>query len=274
MKTKLPAFLNSTLLSDSEISLPVQDLTIFRGMGAFDYMRTYQRKPFLLTDHLTRFLQSCHLLGILHDETIESLEKKITTLAELSPLDESAFRIIMTAGIGNHSLEQGKGTLIILTEAVSPYPKTVYENGIKAKLLDFERYLPLAKSLTYTQAVVELQIAKKEGFSEVIYHSNEMLTEGTTCNLFLVNHGKLMTPGKNVLLGTRRKFILSWAHQILPVEPRHVYLDDLKTATEAFVTSTTREILPVVQIGNQIIGDGKVGSFTKQLHTEYLKRIM
>ena len=273
MKTKLPAFLNNTLLSDSEISIPVQDLTIFRGMGAFDYMRTYRRKPFLLTDHLSRFLNSCFLLGIYHDETMETLTDKISKLAEMSPLDESAFRIIMTAGIGNHSLEQGKGTLIILTEAISPYPQSVYENGIKAKLLDFQRYLPLAKSLTYTQAVIELQTAKKEGFSEVIYHSNGMLTEGTTCNLFLVNHGKLMTPGKNVLLGTRRKFILSWSHRILPIEPRHLYLDDLTTATEAFITSTTREILPIIQIGDQIIGDGKVGEVTKKLHQEYLKQI-
>lgn len=269
----LTSYFNDEILPVSEIKIPVNDLIIFRGMGAFDYMRTYNRKPFLLDDHISRFLFSCDQLGLIHRFTKPDIEKKINYLARISPLPESAFRMIMTSGMGNTSLEPGEPSLIILTEEVHPYPKSAYEEGIKAKLFQYDRYLPTAKSLTYTQAVIELQKAKKDGFSEVIYHSNGMITEGTTCNFFIVNHGKLMTPGKNILAGTRRKFILSWAHELIPVEPRHLYLDDLKTATEAFVTSTTREILPVVQIDDQLIGNGKVGEVTKKLHQIYLSKI-
>lgn len=273
MTNSLPAFFNDNLLPADEIRIPIHDLTIFRGMGVFDYMRTYNRKPFLLDDHIDRFLGSCEHLGLNHSFTKSGLIEKIKLLAEKSPLSDSAFRLIMTSGMGATSLESGKSSLIILTEEIHPYPKSVYENGIKAKLMQFERYLPLAKSLTYTQAVVELQKAKSEGFSEIIYQSDKMISEGTTCNFFIVNHGKLITPGKNILFGTRRKFILSWAHQLIPVETRHIYLDDLKTASEAFVTSTTREIIPVVQIDDQIIGDGKVGNWTKKLHEIYLSKI-
>lgn len=269
----LTAYFNNEILPVSEIKIPVNDLIVFRGMGAFDYMRTYNRKPFLLDDHINRFLFSCEQLGLKHGFTKPDLEKKIKYLSEISPLEDSAFRMIMTSGMGATSLEPGESSLIILTEEVHPYPKSVYEHGIKAKLFQFDRYLPTAKSLTYTQAVIELQKAKAEGFSEVIYHSNGMITEGTTCNFFIVNHGKLMTPGKNILAGTRRKFILSWANELIPSEPRHLYLEDLKTATEAFVTSTTRELLPVVQIDDQVIGDGKVGEITKKLHQIYLGKI-
>lgn len=269
----LHGFLNQTLVDQSTITVSIQDLTIFRGMGVFDYMRTYHRKPFLLEDHIRRFLNSCRLLGLQHDESDNSLTDKINQLATLSPLDDSAFRLIMTAGMGNHSLESGKGNLIILTEPISPYPKEYYENGIKAKMLDFTRYLPQAKSLTYTQAVIELGKIKKDGFNEIIYHTGNMITEGTTCNLFLVQNNKLVTNEEQVLLGTRRKFILSWANSILPIEIKNLTQDDLKTASEAFITSTTREILPIVQLDNQLIGNGKVGEWTKKLHHVYLQKI-
>lgn len=270
----LSGYSDNHLLPVSEIKLPVQDLLIFRGLGVFDYMRTYQRKIFLLDDHINRLLSSADRMGLHHHWLFDQLRDKLLHLAELSPLSESAFRIILTGGLGAHSLEPGPARLFILTEPVHPYPAEVYRTGIRAKLFSFDRYRPEAKSITYSQAVLELAEAKKEGYSEVIYHSGEWVTEGTTCNFFGIRNGVLITPEDGILKGTRRNFILSYAEEMLPVEIRPVSLAELEKLDEAFLTSTTREILPVTSINRFSVGSGKPGAFTARLHEHYRRLVL
>lgn len=271
--TNLKGFFNDSLLPVSEISLPINDLLIFRGLGVFDYMRTYNRNVFLLEEHINRLLASAERMGLHHHWLFMQIVQKVHFLAEQSPLPESAFRIILTGGMGTHSLEPGPAKLIILTEEVHPYPDSAYKNGINAKLFHFDRYRPDAKSITYSQAVLELAEAKKDGFSEVLYHNGSDISEGTTCNFFGIKNGTLITAEEGILKGTRRNFILSFAEKFVKVEFRSVVLEELSTLEEAFVTSTTREILPVTAIDHISIGSGKPGQLTQTLHSEYLARL-
>ncbi|MCA0446699.1 MAG: aminotransferase class IV [Bacteroidetes bacterium] len=265
----LNGYFNDTLLPVSEIRLPVNDLLIFRGLGVFDYMRTYNRKVFLFEEHITRLFASADRMGLHHHWLFSQISQKIQNLADQSPLPESAFRVILTGGMGSHSLEPGPANLIILTEEVHPYPAIAYDKGINAKLCHYDRYRPDAKSITYSQAVLELAEAKKDGFSEVLYHNGNEISEGTTCNFFGIKDGTLITAEDGILKGTRRNFILSFAEKYCKVEMRSVQLDELSHLDEAFVTSTTREILPVTGIDHISIGNGKPGDLTQKLHSAY-----
>lgn len=268
--TQLNGYFNETLLPVSEIRLPVNDLLIFRGHGAFDYMRTYNRKVFLLEEHITRLFASADRMGLHHHWLFSQITQKIQFLAEHSPLSESAFRVILTGGMGSHSLEPGPANLIILTEEIHPYPANSYTNGINAKLFHYDRYRPDAKSITYSPAVLELAEARKDGFSEVLYHNGKEISEGTTCNFFGIRNGTLITAEDGILKGTRRNFILSFAEKYCKVELRPVSVDELAHLDEAFVSSTTREILPVTDIDHISIGNGQPGTLTRQLHSAYL----
>lgn len=271
--SNLKGFFNDQLLPVAEISLPVNDLLIFRGLGVFDYMRTYNRKVFLLEEHITRLFASADRMGLHHHWLFSDITKKIQLLADQSPLQESAFRVILTGGLGTSSLDPGPANLIILTEHVHPYPATAYKYGINAKLFHYDRYRPDAKSITYSQAVLELAEAKKDGFSEVLYHNGKEISEGTTCNFFGIKNGILLTAEDGILKGTRRNFILSFAEKFAKVEFRPVRLDELHSLDEAFVTSTTRELLPVTAIDHITIGNGKPGKLTQTLHADYLARL-
>lgn len=265
----LLGYFNDTITPTNDITLPIHDLLIFRGLGVFDYMRTYNRIPFLLDDHLQRLLTSAKVIGINHNETYETLKKKVLHLSDVSPLPESAFRLILTSGMGKSSLEPGIGQLVILTEEVHPYPDENYLLGVKAKIIHYDRYEPISKSITYSAAVVELSKAKSEGFQEVIYSNAGRITEGTTCNFYAVIANKLVTIDKDIVFGTRRKYILSFANDILPIELREINLTELGNIQEAFVSSTTREVMPIIQLNQQTIGSGKPGHFTLQLMKRY-----
>ena len=106
---------------------------------------------------------------------------------------------------------------------------------------------------------------QKAGALDILYEQNGTITEGTTFNFFIFKKNTLITPKYTILLGTRRNLILKLAKKYFVVKEQKVTLNDLKTATEAFITSTTREILPIVKIDNQTIGDGLVGKNTKFL---------
>lgn len=267
---RLFGYYNGRYLPTGDIRLPVYDLLILRGLGVFDFLRTYHRVPFLLDDHLDRFFRSAEEMEIEPDCSKAHLKEAIYHLAAISPLPESAFRLILTPGMGDHSLVPGQSSVVVLTEAIHPYPQSWYETGISVKTLHFDRYRPLAKSVMYSQAVLELAHAKKQGFQEVIYRSGEFLTEGTTCNLFFCRDGIVVTPDQFILHGTRRRFVMDLAVKAgFTVEERPVSVSEIGSFTDCFITSTTREILPVCRIDSLVIGTGTPGSVTCRLRQAY-----
>lgn len=275
LSQRLFGYYNGRYLPTEDIRLPVYDLLILRGLGVFDYLRTYHRVPFLLDDHLERFFRSADEMEIAHGISPDHLRDVIYHLAAISPLPESAFRLLLTPGMGDHSLMPGHPSLVVLTEAIHPFPAQWYQTGIAAKTISFDRYRPLAKSIMYSQAVLELALARQEGFQEVIYKTGEYLTEGTTCNLFFIRQNELITPSNLVLHGTRRRFVMNLAGDCgFSVLERPVSVHELSSFQECFITSTTREILPVCSIDHQTIGSGKPGPVTRMLHQTYTVRVM
>jgi len=259
-------FLNGRYLHHQKAKIPINDLAILRGYGVFDFLVTYNKKPFLLDDHLDRLFNSAKKIGL----KIPYSKKQLRgfCLETISKNRGSSFtiRIIVTGGISSNNIfPENKASVAILVEKRKPYPKACYQNGIKLKTYQYLRFSPQAKHINYLPAVVIKNKASKKGFLEVLYIWKKQILECTTSNFYLVKDKTLITPEENILHGITKKIILQLAQKIMRVAEKPIYLKDLKTADEALISASDKEIMPVIQIDNLKIGQAKPGKYTKKL---------
>jgi branched-chain amino acid aminotransferase len=141
-----------------------------------------------------------------------------------------------------------------------------YSRGCKVKTIVLARERPTVKSLNYIGAIKAVEEAKKDGAVEAVYRTPDgEITEGTRANFFIFIGRKLITPRDGVLLGITRKAILDVARDEFEVFEEPIRYDELRLADEAFLTSTTKEILPVTRVDDFAIGNGKPGPNTLRL---------
>jgi len=117
---------------------------------------------------------------------------------------------------------------------------------------------------------MQQQLVKKQ-IDDLLYYSDGIISEFPRANVFIISQtGELITPSNNVLEGITRKQILTFASDFLPVSTRDITIDELKKAAEVFMTSTTRRILPVVEIDGKKIGEGRAGTLSTRLLNRFL----
>jgi branched-chain amino acid aminotransferase len=152
---------------------------------------------------------------------------------------------------------------------VSPLPdmpEKWYRDGIHIITHMAERPLAGAKSINYVQASLALETARQKGAQEAVYTIPQgLVLEGTTSNIFAISAGRLITPGRGILPGITRQVILDLARSHFSVEIRDVFLSELLDADEVFICGTNKGIVPVVQVDDTVIGDGKPGPGTRLL---------
>lgn len=262
-------YLNGRFVPEDKALISVYDLGLLRGYAVFDFLRTYNFKPFYLKEHLKRLLNSAKIIGLKHNYTIDNLEKiVIKTLSKNKHLKEAGIRIILTGGYSKDFITPSKPNLIVMITPIKSLPKTLYRYGASLITKIYERIDPRAKTIIYTDAVRFLEEAKGKGAIEVLLISkdNEVL-ECTTSNFFIAKENAVITPTTDKILeGITRKVVIDLCKKNnIKIIERKIYYEELKEATEAFITASNKEILPIVKIDKIKIGDGKVGQFTKFL---------
>jgi len=144
-----------------------------------------------------------------------------------------------------------------------------FEKGLSVITYEHQRELPAIKSINYLMAVWLQPLLREKQADDMIYHQKGILTEFPRSNVFIVTADqKLITPARNILYGITRKNVLALASSSLPVEERDVTMDELLNASEVFLTSTTKKILPVFNIDSHMIGHGKPGLVTRELYRQ------
>jgi len=258
-------YMDGKWISEQDAKLSVFDLTILRGFGAFDFLRTFNKSPFLLQEHIDRLFNTANEMGITIPATQKEIEDVVFEGIKRSPFPELYIKILVTGGVSSDAITPGKASLIGLFLKAGSYPEEYVTKGIRLATEQYERYIPLAKSLNYMSAVVSLQQARKNGAQEVLYISyDDKILEGTTVNFFAVMNNKLYTSQYGILYGCTRKVILDLAKQLgIEVHSGELLKSQIQNFEEAFITSTTRNIQPVVQIDDQVIGKGVPGPITK-----------
>lgn len=270
-------YINGSFCDDTHAVIPVNDLGLTRGIAVGDIFRTYRKRPFHLYDHFKRLEFSVHQLTLNMPASLDHVADIIDTLLDAFEGEEALIRTLVTGGKSAHRLfPEGSESLIISALPLITFPQEMYQKGVSVCTTRFERPLPQCKTLFYATAPQAIQAGKKYDAFEALYlnQHNEIL-EGLTSNFFAFIDGKLVTSSdENLLYGITRAVALRVAEGHFPIERRPLPYASLKQMDEAFITSCTKEILPVTHIDGIEIGNGSVGPNTQKLITlfrEYTK---
>ncbi len=260
MNNKIINYVNGKYDGPENSLITIYDPGFLNGYGVFDFLRTYNRKPFLLEEHLTRLFQSIRLSGINETFTMDEVREIIFKLLELNPEGELTFRIIITPGA-----EEQKSCIFIIVGEFLERSKDMYTNGVKLVVDDFQRSYPRIKSLNYFNFKFKKGFVKEKNAFSLLYIHNERVLECAQSNVFIVKNGKIITPIDDILLGVTRNKVLDLIRNSYGVEEREISYDELQSADEVFITATTQAVIPVVQIDNLVYSEGKPGKLTKEI---------
>ncbi|MFI5132657.1 MAG: aminotransferase class IV, partial [Chitinophagales bacterium] len=150
-----------------------------------------------------------------------------------------------------------------------------FEQGVSLLTSSYQRDIPSAKTTIYIQSMHFQPQLKKAGAFEVLYHWKGEITECSRCNIFFIDRqGVLHTPKNGMLKGITRKQVLAMASvNNMPLMEREIFLEELPEMAGAFLSATTKGILPVVKIDEQLIGDGTVHPIAVKMQSLYQKRV-
>lgn len=266
---KLYVWVNDSLLPSEEASVNISDLAVQRGYGIFDFFETVEGKPVFLEDHLDRFFRSAVLMRLGVKQGRDEIRNRIMELIKKNNLGDSGIKIILTGGFSPDGFSIAEPNLII-TQQEFQIPRAMLEKGISIITHEYQRQFSDAKTLDYLQAIWLQPVLKEKKADDVLYHSNGLLRECPRANFFIITKdNKVLTPGSEMLKGITRKHVLEISAGMYETEARDVSMDELRNAKEAFITSTTKNILPVVQIDGRTLGNGMPGEVTRTLAKEY-----
>lgn len=260
-------YIDGTFVSAAEAVLPVSDLAVLRGYGVFDFMRTYGGRPFHLKAHVKRLRNSAHLIGLSCPWSLQEIRDIVEETLRRNDYSESNIRLLITGGDSDDSITPGtQPRLLVMISEVNTYPVHWYKAGVKIITKDITRFIPGAKSIDYIRAILALDDAKAQHAVESLYvDSHDNVLEGTTSNVFVVSDGNVVTPAENILPGITRDVVLEITASSFEIAVRSVTKKELQRADEVFLTSSNKEILPVIQVDDQQIGNGKPGKVTFQI---------
>lgn len=270
------SYAGGRIILSSKIVVPINDLAVLRGYAVFDFLKTVHGKPFLWQEHWRRFLNSAAALGLKVPVNERGVKKIIFELLKKNKTSDASIRLLLTGGASVDGLSLGKPNFFILMEDLHQFPERCFTRGAKLITQEYERVLPEAKTTSYIIAVRLQGAKKKAGASEILFTSRGRVLECSTSNFFIVKKGKVITAPEGILFGTIRNKVIELAREAgIVVEERELKTSELKTADEAFLTATSKDVMPIVQIDQMKIADGKIGPVTKklmQLFAEFVAR--
>jgi branched-subunit amino acid aminotransferase/4-amino-4-deoxychorismate lyase len=264
-------YLNGNIVPIQEAKIPITDIGLLRGYAIFDSIAAMNGNIIFFDAHYKRFVRSARIMHLKIPDSKHKIETNIYKLLLKNHYDSSRIKLVLTGGklIGGLEYDVRSAHLIILVQKGSNPKEKDYRRGVKLITYEHQRELSAAKSNDYITAVNIQSLRRQAGAVEILYTFEGKVLEATTSNFFIVKGDRLITAKKDVLIGIVRGKVLRLAKKFLDVEERIVKVSELKTADEAFITSTFRKVLPVVRINNLVIGSGKVGQKTKLLMEQY-----
>jgi branched-chain amino acid aminotransferase len=280
---------NGRVFDQERAVISVFDHGFLYGEGIYETLRTYNGQPFLFDRHMRRLRNSANMLALqvpLSDADIDRRFRETMQSAGLGdgPEREAYIRILVTRGIGDLTYDPAAcptpSVVVIVKPNVSP-PRDVFERGVMVSLVGVVRnhpgsVNPLIKSNNLLNNALAMQQAfRSGGYEGVMRNYRGELAECTQSNLFVVKNGTAFTPplDAGLLPGITREFLFELgAENNIAVREQVLRDADLFGADEAFLTSTTRELVPIVQVDDRTVGSGAPGPITRALLDAYRKK--
>ena len=276
-------YVNGSYEEKNSAMISIQDRGFNFSDGVYEVMSFFGNQVINFDKHLKRLAKSLDGLRIQKPLTnYKSLELILKKLIKLNKLDKGFVYLQITRGSSsrNHLFPKLSKPNIVIFTFTAKLDKNLILSGVKVRLTDDLRWKRCdIKSISLLPNVLEKQNAFEEGMYESWQKRNNYITEGSTSNAFIVNrNGFIQThPANNFILGgvTRDTLIEIAKINKIKVIEKAFSLSDLFSSKEAFLTSTTAKILPVVKINEKNIGNGKPGQMTQvliKMYNELVKR--
>ncbi len=268
-------YVDGQWLHPDQASISINDIAVLRGYSAFEALRTYDRRPFHLGEHLERLYHSARLIDLAVPYTREEIATLVREIVARNAYRHAAVRMLLTGGESEDGiLATGKPKLILMITPLKERDPERFARGARLITTRLQRETPEAKTSNYTSAVRALKEAARLGADDALFvNERDQVQEATRSNFFLFHGDTLVTPRDEVLIGITRTVVLELARGRFAVEERPILLSELALADEAFITSSSREITPVLQIDEQIIGNGQAGPRTSELEQRFIEMV-
>lgn len=252
--------INDEIVPAERASLLFGDLAIQRGYGIFDYLKTLDNVPIFASAHLQRFFYSARQLRLPIDKTEEELLLLIHSLQQKNNMPDSGIRLTLTGGYSPDGYGLASPNLVITQRPLDlPRPEQ-YQEGIRLITYPHKRQMADVKTIDYLMAIWLQPLIRESGADDVLYQQDGILSECPRANFFIVTaDDTIVTPSRNILKGIIRGKVLEVASKAFKTEERDIRMEELRTAKEAFITSTTKHIMPVFGIDGEVIGKGFPG---------------
>ena len=234
--------------------------------GAYTTLRTYDTDRIIgLSAHLQRLIESSALLQRPYPIDLVAVRSALRDV--ITREGQSALRVRITVPLDVDEI-------LISVEPFEVYPAEFYQRGVRCATTPISRHTPLAKSTDFIAPSRESKAALDPDIHEllIVTRAREIL-EGISSNFYAVIDDVLRTAGKDVLEGITRRIVLQEAASVIPIEYRPVKVRELDRVTEAFITSSSREVMPVIQIDEHSIGTRLPGSITQRLLAKYREEL-
>ena len=272
--------------SPEEVTLKVTDNGFVFGDSAYETLRTYGSRPFELGRHLGRLRRSIGLLGFDLQAGDELIRTRIDECLSFAGNAESYLRVIVSRGVGDMSYRFEKiaePTMVIFVKPLEPIDPALYLKGgtlalVSVRRNPIEALNPAMKASNLLNNALAAREAMAKGALEALMlNTRGEVAECAGSNVFIVKQGVLLTPPLScgILEGITRAITLELAAALsLRLEERVISVEDVRSADEVFITSSLKEIVPIVRLDDASISGGVPGPMTKRLLAAYRERIV
>ncbi len=277
-------YLNGEFMPIEQARIPVLDRGFIFGDGVYEVIPVYSRHPFRLAEHVRRLRASLAGIRLANPHDDAEWTRLVRRLIELNEPEDQSLYLHVTRGVAmrDHAFPKGVApTVFMMSNALSIPPPEQVEKGVGAITAADNRWLRCdIKAIALLPNVLLRQLAVDAGCAEAVLLRDGIMTEGAASNIFVVKNGILLAPPKNHLMlpGITYDVVLELAqandikHEVRPVPE-----SELRGADEAWLTSSTKEVLAIVRLDGKAVGGGVPGPLFRRmyaLYQEYKERVM
>jgi len=269
-------YLNGAFLRLGDAKVSVLDRGFLFGDGVYEVVPVYGGKPFRMAEHIARLLRSLAAIRIPIQRTQEQWQALLLEVLQRSTLADCTLYLQVTRGAARRDHRfpaTATPTVFCMASPRTPPTREARDTGLRAVCMPDQRWLLCQiKSVSLLGNVLAKQYAVDHGVDEVIQFRGEDLTEGSSCNIWLVRDGQLLAPRRDhhILEGVRYGLLVQLAQAAnIPFHEQTISRSEVTQADELLLSSATTEVLPIVQLDGRPVGTGAPGPVYRQLRAAY-----
>lgn len=270
---------NDEFIQEDELKISKEDRGYQFGDGIYEVIRVYGGDLYTAKEHIDRFYASAEKVKIVVPYTKDVFHKLMYDLVERNEINNGQVYVQITRGswVRQHQFPDSSSPVVVGYTKTVERPLELMQNGVRAKFIEDMRWLRCdIKSLNLLGNVMAKQEAFDHGCYEAVLHRGEIITEGSSSNMYGIKGNVLYThPATNLILdGITRRTILELCDELkIEVQQTPLTKDQALQMDEFFMSSTTAEIIPLIDIDGHQIGNGVRGALTEKLQQAFEARL-